>query len=349
MAAITPGFPSSYAIRELEIRPSVVLAPMEGVTDLPFRRVIRRASRPGLTYCEFIASKALVEGGDRVWRNATFDADERPIALQIFGRDPELMAEAARLLEAHGASVIDLNMGCPAKRVCANSGGSSLMKEPDLAARIVAAVRAAIRVPLTVKMRSGFDHAQRNAPELAWRCQEEGADAITIHWRTRADRYQGERAVDRIAAAVARLRIPVVGNGDIVDLASARAMFADTGCSGVMVGRGAMRNPWLIRQIGDWLEGREPFVPSRDEQRRALVHYFDEIEAAFTSDKGALGRFKMFANLFCEELPGGDVLRQRLVRARATREARDVVDSYFAAVAGVAPEAPALVLCSGVA
>ena len=143
---------------------------------------------------------------------ARFDVDERPVAIQIYGRNPEAMAEAAQIVQDSGADVCDLNFGCPSKKVCAHSGGSALLKDPQPAKQIVQAVRAAITMPLTVKMRSGFDYTQRNAPDVAYMCQEEGAEAIVIHWRTRSDLYGGQRAVDKIAEAKQRLRIPVVAN-----------------------------------------------------------------------------------------------------------------------------------------
>ncbi|MBH24183.1 MAG: hypothetical protein CMH57_06965, partial [Myxococcales bacterium] len=218
---------------------------------------------------------------------------------------------------------------CPSKKVCKNSGGSALMSEPDLAVEIVRAVRAAISIPLTVKMRSGFDHTLRNAPELAWRLQEEGAEAITIHWRTREDLYGGERAVDKIAEAVDRLSVPVIGNGDIVDIPSAQAMFKDTGCSGVMIGRGAIRNPWLMLQVGQWLRG-EPIVEvTAMERRRVLLRYYAKIAEAIPHPKGSLGRMKMVSKHFLLGLPQGKIARKRILRAQTPQEASDLADAYF--------------------
>ena len=205
-------FPTHYYIRHLRIEPNVVLAPMEGVTDLTFRRLIRQIGDCGMTTTEFIPSEGLRRGGARLEEMARFDVDERPVAIQIYGRNPEAMAEAAQIVQDSGADVCDLNFGCPSKKVCAHSGGSALLKDPQLAKQIVQAVRAAITMPLTVKMRSGFDYTQRNAPDVAYMCQEEGAEAIVIHWRTRSDLYGGQRAVDKIAEAKQRLRIPVVAN-----------------------------------------------------------------------------------------------------------------------------------------
>jgi len=326
------GLPTEFYVRDVRVFPNVVLAPMEGVTDLTFRRLVREIGGAGLTYTEFIASRAIA--GSRAgakWREmARFDPDERPVALQIFGRDPHIMAEAARVVQDLGATIVDINMGCPSKKVCAKSGGSALMADPELAIDIVKAVRKAITVPLTVKMRSGFDHARRNAPELAFACQEEGAEAITIHWRTRSDLYGGTRAVDKIAETVDKLTIPVVANGDIIDIPSAVKMFEDTGCAGVMVGRGAMRNPWSLRQIAEHLSGQPITAVDADEKERVLLGFLAAIRKRAPRDKAALGRFKKVANHFTRGLPhGAQLLRLAVLRAETPDAAIRQVRRYF--------------------
>lgn len=318
-----------YTIRNLRIEPNLVLAPMEGVTDLTFRRLVRQIGGTGLTVTEFVASEGLRRGAAKMEEMARFDPDERPVAVQIYGRNPEAMAEAARIVEDSGADICDINMGCPSKKVCAHSGGSALMKDLPLATEIVRAVRAAISIPLTVKMRSGFDAENRNAPELAWRCQEEGVEAITIHWRTRADLYSGTRAVDKIAETKARLRIPVVGNGDIVDLASALRMFEDTGVDAVMIGRGAIKNPWVFKQISQAMRGEEPIVVDAAEKRRVLLAYFESLRGAFRTDHGALGRMKKIANYFTHGLPYGSALRVAFLHSQSVEEAVDHTERYF--------------------
>lgn len=323
------AYPTSYEVAGQRIEPNVVLAPMEGVTDLHFRRMIRSIGGAGLTYTEFIASSGLREGKGKMWALSSFDPDERPVALQIYGREPAVMAEAARILAARGASIIDINMGCPSKKVCKNSGGSALMREPALARALVREVRAAIDIPLTVKMRSGFDPALRNAPELAHICQEEGADGITIHWRTRADGYKGERQIDKIAETVDRVDIPVIGNGDIIDVASAARMFAETGCAGVMVGRGAMRDPWTLLHISQWLRGEAPVAPTNAQREAAILHYYRSVLESFSSDKGAVGRMKMLANQFTRDLAGGAALRAEIFTSKTGAEAIATVRRYF--------------------
>lgn len=324
--------PTSYTIRDIRIEPNVVLAPMEGVTDLTFRRLVRRIGGVGLTVTEFIPSEGLRRGAARMEQMARFDADEHPIAIQIYGRDPEAMAEGARIVEASGADICDINMGCPSKKVCAHSGGSALLKDVALATAIVRATRAAIRIPLTVKMRSGFDAGCRNAPDVAWMCQEEGVEAITIHWRTRADLYSGTRAVDKIAETKARLHIPVIGNGDITDHASALRMFEETGCDGVMIGRGAIKNPWVFRQIERQRRGEPPGEVDAFEKRRVLLDYYETVKREFRSDRGALGRMKKIANYFTAGLPYASELRYAILHSDTPDAAIQEVNTFFDAL-----------------
>ena len=325
------GLPVSYRVRDVAVAPAVVLAPMEGVTNITFRQLIREIGGPGLTYTEFIPSNGLHRGANGKLREMIrFDPDERPIAIQIYGADPAIMAEAARVVEDLGATICDINMGCPSKKVCANAAGSALMRTPGLAVEIVRQVRAAISIPLTVKMRSGFDAGMRNAPELAWQCQEEGAEAITIHWRTREDRYGGQRAVDKIAETVQRVSVPVVGNGDIIDPASAERMLRDTGCDGVMIGRGSMRNPWSLLQIAQHLRGETPVTVTAAERRRVLLAFLARFHETFRREKAALGRFKAIAKHFTADLPDGPAFRKRLLRAQTIDEVIAHTDAFFA-------------------
>ena len=325
------GLPIRYRVRDVEIAPAVVLAPMEGVTNITFRRLIREIGGPGMTCTEFIPSKGLHTGATGKLREMVrFDEDERPIVIQIYGNEPDVMADAARVVQDLGATICDINMGCPSKKVCAHSGGSSLMRDPSLAIAIVRAVRAAVDIPLTVKMRSGFDADQRNAPDLAWACQEEGAEAITIHWRTREDRYGGQRAVDKIAEAVQRLSVPVIGNGDVIDPASAERMLRETGCDGVMVGRGAMRNPWCLLQIAQHLRGEAPLVVTAAERQRLLLAFLDRFREDFRRELAALGRFKAIAKYFTADLPDGEVFQKQLLRSSSIEEVIGHTEAFFA-------------------
>lgn len=322
-------YPSSFTIRDIKIDPAVILAPMEGVTNLVFRRLIREIGGTGLTYTEFIASSALASKGKHVLELAKFDPDEYPIAIQIFGRDPVQMAAAARVVQDLGATIIDINMGCPSKKVCAHSGGSALMKEPDLAIEIVRQVKQAIEIPLTVKMRAGFDHSFRNAPQLAYACQEEGAEMITVHWRTRKDLYGGVQEWDTIKKVKEMVSIPVIGNGDIIDIPSAKKMFAQTGCDGLMIGRGAMKNPWALLEIASFLKGDDFLYPTPQEKKELLFRFLDRYYEFFQHQKATLGKFKQVAKYFCEDLPDTQTFRKELLRSQTIEDAREIIHEHF--------------------
>jgi len=318
-----------YFIRDIKIDPPITLAPMEGVTNIIFRRLIRQIGGTGLTCTEFIPSSALSNRGKKVLRLAEFDPEERPISIQIYGKDPMEMAESARVLQDLGASIVDINMGCPSKQVCANSGGSALMREPELAIEIVRAVRKAITIPMTVKMRSGFDHTNKNAPELAYACQEEGAEAIAVHWRTRDDKYGGTQEWDTIAEVKRRLAVPVIGNGDVVDVASAIAMFERTGCDGVMIGRGSMKNPWCMLEIAQHLRGQTYSKPTAIEKRDLMLLFLNTYYERIQREKSALGKFKQIAKYFVDALPDAKTFRSDLLRSQSIETASDVIHGYF--------------------
>ncbi len=311
---------------------------MEGVTDLTFRRLIRGIGGAGLTVTEFVPGAALGRGDKKVVQTVELDEDEHPVAVQLYGNAPGRMAEGARVVQGMGADIVDINMGCPSKRVCRSSGGSALMREPALAREIVAAVVSAVDIPVTVKMRSGFDASNRNAPEIAWICQEEGASAVTIHWRTRQDGYGGVRAVCKIAEAKGRLSIPVLANGDIVDVRSARRMFEDTGCDGLFVGRGAIRDPWLLLRLQRWMRGEEEPVVQDSDRHRLLLDYVAGLRARFAIsigsqarvDHAVLGRFKMFTKHFATlHLSKDETIRTKLLRSQTLDTALGHVEEYF--------------------
>lgn len=317
-------------IRDHIVDPPLVLAPMEGVTDLSFRRLIRSIGGCGLTVTEFIPGRALAEGHGQALQMAAFDPDERPVSVQVYGRDPDLLADAARYVEHElGADIVDLNMGCPSKKVCRNSGGSALMREPALARQIVAAMRAATSLPFTVKMRAGWDHDSRNAPEIAAMCEGEGAEMVAVHWRTRADNYGGERELDTIAAVKERVSVPVLANGDIVDVPSALDTLERTGCDGLMIGRGAIRDPWVFRKIEAALTGAAPVAVDLAERERVLLAYYDVLQRQFATEKGALGRMKKIARYFADGVPEGPALRQAIFHAQSVEAVFGRVREHF--------------------
>lgn len=253
----------------------MMLAPMSGITDVAFRRVAIRFGAD-LVVSEMVAAHGLVRGEEEA-RLRSEGQGVRPHIVQLAGRDPAWMAEAARLAQGAGASVIDINLGCPAKKVTGGLAGSALMREPDLALRIIEAVVAAARVPVTVKMRLGWDAGSPNAPQIAARAAEAGIAAVTVHGRTRQQFYQGSADWPAIAATVAACPVPVLANGDILDEASARSALACSGAAGVMVGRAALGQPWLAGRLSRALNGLAPAEPDPAEKRDAAIEHYESM------------------------------------------------------------------------
>ena len=254
-------------IAGLDLDPPVLLAPMAGITDLPFRRLVASFGA-GLVVSEMVASQEMVQGKPGVRERAEIGADEARTAVQLAGRDPYWMGEAARRVEAEGARIIDINMGCPAKKVTGGLSGSALMREPDRALRLVEAVVGAVCVPVTLKMRLGWDDGCLNAPDLARRAADAGVRMVTVHGRTRCQFYTGRADWAAIRAVTERAGVPVIANGDVTDAATARRALAASGAAGVMVGRGIQGRPWRIAEIAAEVFGAcAPRVP----EGRALV------------------------------------------------------------------------------
>lgn len=310
------GLLGPIVARGVRIELPFLQAPMEGVSDRVFRRVIRKKGGCGLTCTEFVPAKGLPHAGVRLREALALDPDERPVAVQLFGKDPETMAIGAEHAVAlAGADVIDLNMGCPAKRVVAHSGGASLMREPALVAEIVRAVRARLTGPLSVKMRAGWDDDSLNAPEIAHICQEEGADWVSVHWRTREQGYGGVRRWDVVRAVVERVAIPVVANGDILDVRDAEEAARETGARALMVGRGAVQDPWIFAALAAWWQGLPWVAPTAAMRMEQLLSYLHDYREDSDNPRHAIGRFKQVAKLNLRAIPGSEEVRGAVLRA----------------------------------
>lgn len=319
-------------IGTLEIATDVLLAPMAAVTDLPFRTICEELG-VGLTITEFLSAHALTAGAHKTLGKLTASLGGRPFGVQIFGREPESMAKAAQMAVDIGAHLVDINMGCPAKRVVAGACGSALMKEPELAQDLVRAVRAQVpaHLPVTVKHRAGWDDRHLNAPEFALAMVEAGAAMITVHGRTRSQGFGGsaDRGIIRRVREALPAHIPVVGNGDIKTVDDYFAMRADTGCDAVMIGRGAMGNPWLFRSIAARLRGEpDPGKPSLEE-RRATFHHHMDLMKANTPEKKLVHELRKAVAWYTRGLHGSAQVRTRTFEVRDPESVRSIGDDYF--------------------
>jgi tRNA-dihydrouridine synthase B len=248
---------------------------MAGMTDTAFRRLVKRQGGCGLVVTEMVSSEGLVRGIDRTLEYAEFTEEERPVAVQIFGGDPERMARAAQVVEKLGADVVDVNMGCPVPKVSKHNAGCSLMREPEHAARIIRSMARAVSIPVTVKMRAGWNEREVNAPELARRVEDAGAAAIAVHGRTAAQSYSGSADWELIGRVAQAVRIPVFGNGDCVEAAELIERQRTSGVAGVLVGRGVLRNPWIFAQANALAHGRTPRPATLEDRGRFLLEYID--------------------------------------------------------------------------
>ena len=253
------------------------VAPMAGMTDSAFRRLVKRQGGCGLVVTEMVSSEGLVRGIDRTLDYAEYTIEERPVSIQIFGGDPDTMAEAARVVEGMGADIVDVNMGCPVPKIAKHNAGCSLMREPEHAASVIAAMTRAVKIPVTVKMRAGWNEANRNALTVAKMVEDAGASAVTVHGRTAAQSYSGSADWNLVAEVADRLTIPVFGSGDCVTPEQVVEKLR-SGVDGVLVGRGVLRNPWILAQAADLIAGRAPRTISLQDRGTFLLEYIELLQ-----------------------------------------------------------------------
>jgi len=317
-----------FRIRDISIDPPLILSPMAGVTDYTFRRLIKRRGGVGLVVSEFISVEGLTRGNPKSKRQMRFDEDERPFAVQIFGGQPERMAMGADMAEEVGADILDVNCGCPAPKVVKNGGGSGLLREPDRLETILRAIKKSISIPLTLKLRTGFSDASINVVDVAKMAEQCGVEHIQVHGRTREQGYKGVANWDLIGQVKESVSVPVSGNGDITSLEYGMRRWRETGVDGILIGRGAMQNPWIFRQFEDLIAGREPFQPSLDEKKAVLLEFF-EMCLEEMPELVALGKMKQLAGQFTKGVVGGAQFRQTLYHSHSVEEILENVTIYF--------------------
>ena len=322
---------------------------MAGMTDSAFRRLVKRHGGCGLVVTEMVSSEGLVRGIDRTLEFAEYTEEERPVSIQIFGGDPQKMADAAQIVESLGANIVDVNMGCPVPKIAKHNAGCSLMREPQHAANVIAAMTRRVKIPVTVKMRAGWNDESINAPDLAKRVEDAGAAAVAVHGRTAVQSYSGQsdwELIDRVAGSVS---IPVLGSGDCIEPDQIVERMA-TGVSGVLVGRGVLRNPWILAQAADLTAGRPMRDVTLQDRGRFLLDYIalllseGENEAeGFRHSPGAVdhsrherwvvNKLRALMSWYSKGLHNGGQLRTAINSAGSINQARDIIEQFFALAA----------------
>jgi nifR3 family TIM-barrel protein len=306
----------SLVLRGRTLERNLVLAPMAGVTSLPFRLIARQAGA-ALVYTETVSAKGLASRGRKSWALVESSPREQPLAYQLFGRDAEVLGEATRMLAERGAEFIDLNLGCPVKKFIRNGAGAALLRDPPQAGRLVRAMRQALpEGVLSVKMRLGWDATSITAPEVARIAEAEGCDFVSVHGRTRAQQYSGRVDRARIAEVVDAVRIPVLANGDVTDASDALGMLRATGAAGVMIGRGALANPWIFREIVERAEGRVVPPPTPAERARLVERHLAIMLDYLQDAPSTVHVLKKYLCAWVHGMAGAARFRERVNRAR---------------------------------
>lgn len=314
----------SLTIGNVTLKNNIILAPMAGVSDLPFRLLCHEQGA-GLVCMEMVSAKAILYKNKNTESLLQIHPDEGPVSLQLFGSDPQIMADMAKQIEDRPFQILDINMGCPVPKIVGNGEGSALMKNPVLAGQIIEAVAKAIQKPVTVKIRKGFDEAHVNAAEMAHIAQESGAAAVAVHGRTREQYYAGEADWDIIRQVKDTVSIPVIGNGDITDGPSAERMLKETGCDGLMVGRASRGNPWIFNEIITYLEnGTIPERPTNREMLETIVRHAD-LQLQYKGEYTGIREMRKHVSWYSTGVPGS-------ARFRAVINSMESMDELIEAV-----------------
>jgi tRNA-dihydrouridine synthase B len=319
----------------------LAIAPMAGMTDTAFRRLVKRHGGCGLVVTEMVSSEGLIRGIDRTLEYAEFREEERPVSVQIFGGDPETMAAAAQIVEGMGADIVDVNMGCPVPKIAKHHAGCSLMREPEHAASVVAAMAKAVKIPVTVKMRAGWNEGERNAPTLARMVEDAGAAAVAVHGRTASQSYSGSADWRLVAEIADALAIPVFGSGDCIEPSQIVDRLA-SGIEGVLVGRGVLRNPWILAQATDLAAGAIPRAITPGDRGRFLLDYIELLTqervrpeqdgcpvTAAGHDRWVVNKVRALASWYTKGLESGSHLRTAINSAESIESLRQVIAAFF--------------------
>jgi tRNA-dihydrouridine synthase B len=311
------------------------IAPMAGMTDTAFRRLVKRHGGCGLVVTEMVSAEGLVRGIDRTLEYADYTEEERPISIQIFGGDPDKMAAAAQVVEGMGADIVDVNMGCPVPKIAKHNAGCSLMREPSHAAAVIGAMTRAVKIPVTVKMRAGWNDEERNAPTLARMVQDAGASAIAIHGRTAAQSYSGSADWDLVAQIAADLTIPVFGSGDCIEPQQIVERLR-SGVGGILVGRGVLRNPWILAQATDLAAGCAPRPVTSEDRGRFLLDYIDLLlqervdeSRVLSHDRWVINKLRALGSWYTKGLDNGSHLRTAINTVDSLSSLRETIAAFF--------------------
>ncbi len=322
-------YPESFEIAGRRLSPPLVLSPMAGVTDSPFRRLAKKCGGVGLIVTEFISVEGLTRGNLRSHEMMHFKPEERPIAIQIFGYDIERMRWAAEIAEEAGADFVDINCGCPAKKVVNGGGGSNLLRDLPHLEKILTQVKRAISIPMTVKIRAGWDDKSINCVEVAKLIEGCGGSMVTLHGRTRVQGYKGWANWDLVHEIKKQVSIPVSGSGDILKPEEAMRRFDETGCDAVHIGRGAIANPYIFRQTWETMNEQPPYRPTPREMHELLLEFRDNLREKMP-ERGVIGRMKMLSAQFLRGVQDGAQIRTAVLRSNTVEEMEPLFTEYFA-------------------